>query len=716
MGQLSTGGKVLAIQSPSKEWGIRVDSPGMACVALAQPIRLKVYESEAAIRDLAAGYRSLEKTNSGFVGRGELTPVKGVVLRFEDRWSISGPALTLARKVTASGSAYGGFYSAVMLSSDQEFLFSDVKHFAPGMIYGGPEHLLDRAPGGMPNFRAGTFQVREDGFTIPVYGLYFGDGTSVAVLDPSPRGDTIAADSRDQEGTTLVDERFQFGALGATQRTEGGIDFGYWFPGSLETAQAMTSSAGPRSGPRRRRYHPFKDGLTQQYEVSFRFGRDESFHDFYISAWRWGWAALKPAVNYYDLAMVRRVLADQLASTVMTVGGRTGLPFLLDSLTGKLGDSLRYTDAIMGFVGKNLEGAALLLQDAESDASPRGEKHRQRGLAILDTFAHKVKVSPPDGEGFNLDTGQPAVTRADLYLAVHLRALTDDMRWALKAYQRELRQGREHPDWLFWCRQFGEWLLSQQRPDGSFPRSWRLGTGEIFDPSSTSSYNAMAFLATLNQVTGQQRFLAAARRAGDFCWMTYHSRDAYVGGTLDNPNIMDKEAGTLSLEGYLALYDATKETKWLHHAKAAADYAETWIYAWNIPMPEDEDNAILHWKKGVSTIGLNKINSTGFGGDQWMAGDVDKYAKVYAYTKDSHYLHVARILLHNTKNMLALPGRTYDLAGPGWQQEHWGMSPRRGIGAHRGWLPWVTVNHLEGILALEDADPVLFKQVAVKTE
>jgi hypothetical protein len=37
------------------------------------------------------------------------------------------------------------------------------------------------------------------------------------------------------------------------------------------------------------------------------------------------------------------------------------------------------------------------------------------------------------------------------------------------------------------------------------------------------------------------------------------------------------------------------------------------------------------------------------------------------YTGDRHYLEVARILLHNTKGMLAVPGRENDLAGPGWQ-------------------------------------------------
>ena len=92
---------------------------------------------------------------------------------------------------------------------------------------------------------------------------------------------------------------------------------------------------------------------------------------------------------------------------------------------------------------------------------------------------------------------------------------------------------------------------------------------------------------------------------------------------------------------------------------------------------------------------------------------VPAYARLSKDTNDEYYLDVARILLHGAKSMLALPGRTYDLLGPDWQQEHWGMEANRGFAAHRSLLPWVSINHLHGITGLKELDPALYQRLAI---
>ena len=170
------------------------------------------------------------------------------------------------------------------------------------------------------------------------------------------------------------------------------------------------------------------------------------------------------------------------------------------------------------------------------------------------------------------------------------------------------------------------------------------------------------------------------------------------------------------MEAYLSLYDSTQEPKWLERAKAAGDFAESWIWIWNLPMPLDADDAQLHYKKGVPTIGVQGITALNTGSvDEYLDWAVPSYAKLYKLTNDPHYLDVARVLLHDTKSMVALPGRLYGMKGTGWQQEGWRLGPGgngRGVGGHRFWLPWISANHLYGITGLEELDPVLYQRLA----
>jgi hypothetical protein len=64
--------------------------------------------------------------------------------------------------------------------------------------------------------------------------------------------------------------------------------------------------------------------------------------------------------------------------------------------------------------------------------------------------------------------------------------------------------------------------------------------------------------------------------------------------------------------------------------------------------------------------------------------------------------------------MLALPGRVYDLRGLGLQQEHWSLAPELGNGIQRGWLPWVSTSHLNGIFGLEKYSPESFRNLTVQ--
>ena len=224
------------------------------------------------------------------------------------------------------------------------------------------------------------------------------------------------------------------------------------------------------------------------------------------------------------------------------------------------------------------------------------------------------------------------------------------MRVLMRAYRRERALGRQHPEWFNWVKTYVDWLILQQRPDGSFPRRWKPGSSEVAEPTGTTSYNPVPLLVMMTEETGDPKYKQAAIRAAEYVWANWGTRGVFIGGAIDNPNITDKEAGMLSMEAYLSLYDSTKEPKWLERAQAAADFAESWIWIWNVPMPLDADDAQLHWKKGVPALGFQGITAAVAGGvDEYLDWAVPSYAKLYNLTKDQHYLDVARVLLHDTK-------------------------------------------------------------------
>jgi hypothetical protein len=113
----------------------------------------------------------------------------------------------------------------------------------------------------------------------------------------------------------------------------------------------------------------------------------------------------------------------------------------------------------------------------------------------------------------------------------------------------------------------------------------------------------------------------------------------------------------------------------------------------------------------VPTVGLQLIATGVSMVEGFLSVNAAAFARLGDLTGDSHYLDVARLVTHGTKGMLATRTKPFDLAGPGWQQEHWSFAPRRGRGLNRDWLPWVPVAAARGLLRLMELEPGLARRV-----
>ena len=80
-------------------------------------------------------------------------------------------------------------------------------------------------------------------------------------------------------------------------------------------------------------------------------------------------------------------------------------------------------------------------------------------------------------------------------------------------------------------------------------------------------------------------YLKAAEKAGQHYADRHVSmREPYWGGTLD-ASCEDKEGAFAALQGFLELYETTKQEKYLQWAKHAGDVALTYVVVWDIDLP-----------------------------------------------------------------------------------------------------------------------------------
>jgi hypothetical protein len=512
-----------------------------------------------------------------------------------------------------------------------------------------------------------------------------------------------------------------------------------------------------------RRYHPVRDGFAHDYQLITVVAGAASFTDFVRTAWRTAWSLAAPRPRYVDTAAVERVSVELLAASVITdpepgdrepdgrePDGRqaghlehddlappareardpehndlaspareagdpaapvpagpapppTGIPTWIDVFTGRPG---RLQDTFSaGFVGRNLEVAQVLLQAAEEHGQPGWER---LGRAITDFWVRR------SGDGLchtEWDRRQRAWTDTDHNQrtwtdagpaagVVYLRDQSEARTAVLRTVAWLRSRSRDQPEWLAWCLGYARWLTGHLNADGSLCRSYRLD-GTPADTSVNDGIHAAGFLARLCSVTGDPAWLAVAERVGDFYWSAFHASGTFVGGTLDNPNCCDREAASLALDAYLALHEAGGGQHWLTRARLAADFCESWIIGWDIPMTAADQREDRFFGRSVSPAGLALI-TLGFSAvDTYLSGHVGDFLRLAELTGDDHYTEVAQLLLHNTKQMVQIAAE-YGYAAPGYQIEHWAIGRGRGYGLNSGWLPWVSTSHVRGIWAARD--------------
>ena len=692
LGLLAGGAAAASLQSGP--WtlavgtGVSVRSATVPAAALAEcPIATDVAAADGTIVRLAGVYTTADRVGGGVHAAGTLRTAAGSVLEFADTYEpVAGGEFLLDRTVTVRHAevADHGFRTEFAVRIAGATTLADVQPFVPGMWYADATHTPPSGLIGDPHQKHYLF--REDRLPLPLAAFRVkAGGLTVALAHDQPDGRTFPAE--DTAGP-VTDDRLRFASLGLLQ--DGGISVAVDFPG---VEQDQSRVGGKPGRPPTQRFHPVREGLVQHYRARVRLAVTPDFAAALRDAWRAAYDAAKPPVN--DAVPLDRVYAasiDVLDHYYASPHGVPGFPFAVTLPDGRVKD-VSYQ---MGFVGEQLPCAAhLIAAGFERGAAGLVDK----GERVVDFWA--ANCLTPAGLPRTWYDPEPRPHWRDY--PTYTRVATDGMQGMLQAWRRMAVDGRDKPAWLACCRRYGDWLVAHQNADGSYARCYAEdGTAKNASPSA--ALHPVRFLVDLTHATGDARYLAAAKRAGDFGARDAGDTANYYGGTADNNDVKDKEAGWIALDSFLSLYEATGDRAWLAPACRAADYTETWTYGWTVPVDRTGPKVTLPDLKTTAGLGLIAVGHSGT--DVFLAFAPYAYERLALYTNDPHYAAVARLLLYNPRQLVDVgavggrPGLGY--ATPGLLTEAFSLAPARGTGVNV-WLPWCTAAVLDPMRQFRDA-------------
>ncbi len=637
-------------------------------------------------------YTSCTKKNDAILLGGSLQVDAGIRLNINDIFTSKGNGeFELSRTIevaNAHNSEGKGFSSSVGLNISSKDSLLENEYFIPGVWYRNNFEKDGNLPSHLPNATDQTFLYREDRLPLPVVMMRNKKkGLTLTLVHKDSKCETTLNDHNNME----VDAGYQFGGVGIIKRTnEHSFAAVVTYPGS-----------DLRRGGMGIRLHPFiKGNSTHAYKVYIKIGKTDNYPFALQTAWNLAFDLYNPRIYQVDL---KEAYADLLKTINYyyleePTTKAPGFPwsvnlkkFTLDRNTFEL-----------GFVGCQ-PGAGYALFRAGVEQS--NEVYRERGEKVITFWSTNGLTA----------LGLPRTRFAALngtwddWAKASMRETCTGMSFILNAWSFANRRGIEQPSWLAACKKFGNFLVENQNADGSYYMEYDpFKIEEQKHPSGKKNKYlticAVRYLVDLYLATGEKQFKKAAQAAAEFCYTNIHQQYMYVACVIDNPQTIDSESGQQAINAFLAMYDLTKDKKWLDAAEQAAIYEETWCYMYEIPVEIDQQNE-TDWPKDRSIVGQHLIAIGHSAADLGFSWSSFPYYRLYLLTGNEHYLHIARICMHNTKQSMNLGQKLYPGKPEGLQQEAFQVrvtkNPRREKSIMKA-LTWNFTAHLDPMMRFMD--------------
>lgn len=200
------------------------------------------------------------------------------------------------------------------------------------------------------------------------------------------------------------------------------------------------------------------------------------------------------------------------------------------------------------------------------------------------------------------------------------------------------------PEWEECIRRACDALCTLFDRYGEFGQMVHACTGEIHTPNSTAGAMVMGALAYASRYFGDAGYLSLAEKAGDHYYDHYLSKGYSGGGPVEILQAPDSESSAELAESYTALYEITRDVKWLEYACDAAAFFSTWVVSYDYRFPESSVFG-QHDVKSAGAVWASVQNEHGAPGIYVLSGDF--LLKLYRSTGDRRYLELDRDMSHN---------------------------------------------------------------------
>jgi hypothetical protein len=419
-----------------------------------------------------------------------------------------------------------------------------------------------------------------------------------------------------------------------------------------------------------RRFHALSEGGKHVFDLSLRGEKTENYEKATVSTYNAHFLLQNQRIVATDIEEVYRVINEDYKTFIHAVEqvdpdtGKKytsyGVPWRITIQDGEFGP-LTYQ---AGFIGQQLPAAYnMMLYGIMND----DEESFTNGMNIIDFWVR-------DAEFMSI-AGVPHIwydTWADGFRAYpsFTRMAVDAMEGLLDAYRLASAHGILRYEWLDALEMYADFLVNNQNEDGSYYRCYNYDGGPfqnwdngIEEPpgnitQSFSKANTMMpirFLGKMYELTGNETYKEAAIKAGNYVYENLYPEGSYRGGTCDNPNAVDKEAGVFAMYAFDALYMLTKDEKWLDCLLQATAFTMSTVQAFSFPVKESHLKAAYPLYYGYND-GMSFIVCGSNGVDNYISYIYYQLFRIYILTGDESYLKQAEFIQQNTKSIMNWDG------------------------------------------------------------